>query len=45
MSEDKTPISKASSYQEIGEFWGKHDLAELWDQTEPAEFQSREAER
>lgn len=39
MSEDKTSISKASSYQKIGEFWSKHDLAEFWEQTEPAEFE------
>ena len=39
MSEDNTSISKASSYQEIGEFWSKHDLAKFWEQTEPAEFE------
>lgn len=39
MSEDKTSISKASSYEEIGEFWSKHDLAKFWEQTEPAEFE------
>ena len=39
MTEDKTSISKASSYQEIDEFWSKHDLAKFWEQTEPAEFE------
>ena len=39
MSENKTSISKGSSYQEIGEFWNKHDLADFWEQTEPVEFE------
>lgn len=33
MAESKTPISKASSYAEIGEFWDQHDLADHWNQT------------
>jgi len=33
MSENKTPISGASSYREIGEFWDTHDLSDYWDQT------------
>ena len=36
--ENKTPISGAETYQGIGEFWDDHDLAEVWDQTEPAQF-------
>ena len=39
MSENKTSISQATSYQEIGEYWDTHDLAEVWEQTEPAEFE------
>ena len=39
MSESKTPISGASSYVEIGEFWDSHDLSDHWDQTRPAEFE------
>ncbi len=39
MSENKTSISQATSYQEIGEYWDRHDLAEVWEQTEPAEFE------
>lgn len=35
----KSSISKAQSYKEIGEFWDSHDLADYWDQTEPAEFE------
>lgn len=38
MTEGKTSISKASSYEEIGEFWDTHDLADYWDQTHPVEF-------
>jgi len=33
MSENKTSISGASSYREIGEFWDTHDLSDFWDQT------------
>lgn len=36
---DKSSISKAQSYMDIGEFWDKHDLADYWDRTEPAEFE------
>ena len=39
MAENKTPISNASSYAEIGEYWDSHDLAEHWEQTREAEFQ------
>lgn len=36
---DKSSISKAQSYIDIGEFWDTHDLADYWDQTESAEFE------
>lgn len=39
MSEGKTSISKASSYEEAGEYWDEHDLSDIWDQTEPVEFE------
>jgi hypothetical protein len=39
MKKSKTTISKADSYQEIGEFWAEHDLTDFWDQTEPVEFE------
>ena len=38
MDEGKTSISKASSYEEIGEFWDTHDLDEYWDKTHPVDF-------
>ena len=38
MSINKSSISHAASYQEMGEFWDKHDLAEVWDRTEAVEF-------
>ncbi|RME32633.1 MAG: hypothetical protein D6793_10770, partial [Thermoflexia bacterium] len=31
--------SRARSYREIGEFWDVHDLADYWEQTQPAEFE------
>jgi hypothetical protein len=39
MSESKTPISDASSYAQIGEYWDNHDLSDHWEQTNPAEFE------
>jgi len=39
MKKNKTSISKASSYQEIGEFWSEHSLTDFWDQTKPVEFE------
>lgn len=31
-------IPEFKSYEEMGEFWDTHSLADYWDQTEPAEF-------
>ncbi|KOR32220.1 hypothetical protein TI05_08660 [Achromatium sp. WMS3] len=31
---DKTPISNASTYQEIGIFWDEHDATEFGEQTD-----------
>ena len=39
MNESKTPISGASSYAQIGEYWDRHDLSDHWDETRPAEFE------
>jgi len=39
MSEDRSSISQARSYREIGEFWDTHDLTDYWEQTEPVEFE------
>jgi len=38
MKTNKSSISKAQSYKEIGEFWDSHDLTEYWDHTESVEF-------
>jgi len=38
MTESKTPISGASSYREIGEYWDRHDLADHWDETREVEM-------
>lgn len=39
MAKNKSSISKARSYREIGEFWDTHDLGDYWDQTHPVEFE------
>jgi hypothetical protein len=39
MAENKSSTSKATSYQEIGEFWDSHDLGEVLDKTEAAKFE------
>ena len=41
MSENRSSISNASSYAEIGEFWDEHDLGDYEDQTHPVEFEVR----
>ncbi len=39
MKKTKSSVSKASTYAEIGEFWGAHDLSKIWDKTKPADFE------
>jgi CopG antitoxin of type II toxin-antitoxin system len=39
MGKSKSSISKARSYQEIGDFWDTHDLSEYWNQTKAVEFE------
>lgn len=39
MSENRSSISQATSYVEMGEFWDEHDLGDFWDQTEEVEFE------
>jgi hypothetical protein len=39
MDENKSSISKAQSYREIGEFWDRHDVTDYWEQTEAVEFE------
>jgi hypothetical protein len=36
--ENKSSISGATSYQEMGEFWDEHSLNDYWDMTEPVKF-------
>lgn len=38
MSANKSSISKARSYKDIGEYWDVHDLSESWDKTRPVRF-------
>ena len=38
MKKNKSSVSKAQSYAEIGEFWDKHDLSEYWDGTKKVRF-------
>jgi len=38
VSKHKSSVSRASSYQEIGEYWDTHDVADIWEQTKPVEF-------
>ena len=38
MSENRSSISKARSYQELGEFWDTHDLSDFGDRIRPARF-------
>ena len=33
MKKNKSSISKARSYREIGEFWDEHDLSDFWKKT------------
>ena len=39
MKRVKSSISKASSYIEIGEYWDNHDLADIWESTDKADFE------
>lgn len=39
MKNTKTSISKANSYEGIGEFWDNHDLSDVWEETEPVQFE------
>lgn len=36
-----TPISKAQTPEQIGEFWDSHSLADYWDETHEVEFEVR----
>jgi hypothetical protein len=39
MNDNKSSVSQAESYREIGEFWDTHDAIDYWDATEPVEFE------
>lgn len=39
MKRVKSTVSKASSYVELGEYWDKHDLADIWESTEKMDFE------
>ena len=39
MNNDKTSISDARSYREIGEYWSAHEVTEVWEQTKPVDFE------
>ncbi len=39
MKRNKSSISNAGSYKEIGEFWDTHDVTDYWEQTQEAEFE------
>jgi hypothetical protein len=39
MGNNKSSLSQASSYEEIGEFWDSHDATDFWDQTHPVEME------
>lgn len=39
MNTNKSSISQAASYLEIGAFWDNHDLGDYWEQTQPAAFE------
>jgi hypothetical protein len=38
MKNNKSNLSKAKSYKEIGNFWDTHDLSDVWDKTQEAQF-------
>jgi hypothetical protein len=40
-----TSISKASTLEEIADFWDTHSLADYWDQTHEVEFEIRAIRR
>jgi hypothetical protein len=39
MRRNKSSLSEAQSYKEIGAFWDSHDLTDYWDQTKAVEFE------
>lgn len=39
MKGNKSSISKAETYKDIGNFWDNHDLSDYWDKGKNAEFE------
>ncbi len=39
MKRNKSSISKATSYREIGDYWDVHGLAEVWGKTRKVKFE------
>jgi hypothetical protein len=39
MKKNKSSISKARSYAEIGAYWDKHDLSDAWRKTKKVQFE------
>ena len=39
MDTNKSLISQAQTYQETGNFWDTHDIADYWEDTEQVEFE------
>jgi len=38
MRKNRTSISKASSYEDIGAYWDTHDLSKVWSKTKKVRF-------
>jgi len=38
MTRNRSSLSDARSYKEIGEYWDSHDLADVWGKTRKVEF-------
>lgn len=39
MKKSKSSISKGRSYVEIGEYWDRHDVSDVWAKTRKVEFE------
>lgn len=39
MKKSKSSISRSRSYAEIGEYWDKHDLSDVWGKTKKVKFE------
>jgi len=39
MQKNRSSLSKARSYAEIGEYWDQHDLSDVWGKTRKVKFE------